>query len=93
MRQLDRHRISRIGTHPLLFQGPILSISKSPHEKWEIDIYTLFSDTGPEHKRVLRTYSLNEFVPDNSSYLTTLFDDDGSPFFVFDVSDVPAKEL
>lgn len=89
------HQVPKTG-NPKTIQltGAILSISNSSHDLNTLDLYAMHHDDAAEQERAFKVYLTGDTVPDTANYVGVVVTGyDGIVYHLFDVSNVPMREL
>lgn len=95
MFQIDHYQIPKSGKiQSLQLQGHVLSVCDSSHQREMIDVFAAYDRKAEHTERAFKVYRTNQFVPNAAEFVDTIVDaHDGVAYHIFDVSDVPMKEL
>ena len=95
MFQIDVHQIPSDGTiQPLVLRGAILSVTPDWHQPSAILLHVEYHHGAAEQERAFKVFQKNQHVPDTANHVGTVsHPHDGAVYHVFDVSNVPMRDL
>ena len=89
------HQVPKTGNSKTIkLSGAILHVSNSPLDLSTLDLFAMHHANAEPQERAFKVYLTGEEIPDTANHVSTIVTEyNGIVYHLFDVSNVPMREL